>query len=205
MKVLAFARVSGLGFIAVVGVVGAIHGCGSGPASIDRVVRPADAVRYQHYLDLHNGQPAAAWLAWRSDETATPVEALREADEALSRTENPFSPDDPLTVQRGALVYSTSCVTCHGPGADGRDASGQALVGRKDFTHSHTRMALKMNPDRLAQWYQVVDRGTIGERPMPDGSTAVMPAMGEQLTREQIWLVLNWLASDHAIESEVKQ
>ena len=204
MKSSGTVRVLRWGCLALAGLVVAVHGCGSGPASIERVVRPDDAAGYQHYLDRYNGQPAAAWLAWRSAETGTPVEALRKADEALSRTENPFSPDDALTVQRGALVYSTSCVTCHGPGADGRDASGQTLIGRKDFTHPHTRMALKMNPDRLAQWYQTVDRGTVGEHPVPGASAAVMPAMGEQLTREQIWLVLNWLASDRAIESEVK-
>ncbi len=198
-------RTSARGLIALVAVACVIYGCSSGPAAIDRVVRKDDFVKYQHYLDQHDQQPAEAWLAWRSNETGSPVEALRKADVAISQTENPFTPDDPRAVQLGELVYSTSCVTCHGPKADGRDASGRALMGHKDFTHSHARMVLQMNPNRLVEWYQVVDQVTASEHPTPDGSTAVMPAMGEQLTREQIWLALNWLASDQAIESKVER
>ncbi len=53
---------------------------------------------------------------------ATPLHyEATEADAALAGKElqNPFKPDDPAFLDRGAFVFQNYCVACHGPGGQG--------------------------------------------------------------------------------------
>lgn len=191
-----------LGWLIVAAVGLAYQGCASGPAAMDRMVRPTDAEQYGHYLQAHPGQPGEAWLAWRSEATGKPVEALRQADAQLSTTKNPYSPKDPQAVRLGALVYSQSCASCHGERADSLDLTGKPLLGQQDFNNPRIRMALKFDPTIMSRWFREVDGGKVSKAVLPDGTHPQMPAMGKLLTREQIWLALDWLASDKTMEKD---
>lgn len=189
----------------VVGVL-VVVGCSVGPSRLSKIIQADDAATYQRYRDQYVDNDAAAWFAWRSDETGRSVDDLLSADDELSQTTNPFVPTDLWAVQRGALIFQASCVECHGTTANGRGSSGQALQGSKDFSDSSMRTAIALSGnDLLGKWYQTIYEGSVTNRLMPDGSYAAMPPMGERLTQEQIWLALTWLASDQKIESEVQQ
>lgn len=184
-----------LGSLLIVAVV-AVVGCHSGPAPLESVLRDDEWDAYQASLSRQGEDEAAAWLAWRSEETGEPVQKLRERDAGLSETTNPFQTTDPWAVRRGALVFRASCVECHGMKANGRGPAGESLMGTKDFSSSSMRSAIAMDGGRLAHWYTKVANGSVSGRVMPDGTPADMPAMRQRLTREQIWLALTWLGSD---------
>jgi len=186
----------------ILGVTLVIHGCSSGPASLSRMIRTDDVTTYQRHLAATSGDAAAAWLAWRSEETGKSIDELARADAVLGNGADPFDRNDVWAVRRGALVFRTSCVVCHGTEANGLGPNGETLQSHKDFTNSHMRMAIALSNNWLTKWFHKVHDGSTTDRRMPDGSYAGMPAMSEQLTNEQIWLALTWLASDSKIATE---
>jgi len=171
-------------------------GCSSGPPALEPMVRHSDAAIYRDYLMANHGDARAAYLAWRSTETRLPVGTLATKDAAISETVNPFSRRDVQAVRRGALMYQVHCAACHGPNADGFGPTGEQLLGDKDFTHPHVRMAIGMSDSYVADWFAKVNEGFKSDKGTPDGTPRVMPAQKDLLTREQIWLAITYLASD---------
>ena len=121
----------------------------------------------------------------------------------MSQVKNPFQPDDPWAVGRGAIVYQAHCASCHGPAADGHAADGSLLSGRKDFHNSHVRMIAAMSEGYVAKWFRKIHDGSDSGKLDEQGQPRIMPAMKDQLANQQIWLAITYLRSTHSIETEV--
>lgn len=183
----------------------AIVSCSSGPAELSKII-PAKADReYQAHLQAQRGSAREAWLHWRAEETGQSAESLAAQDESMSQSKNPYRPDDPWAVGRGAIVYQAHCASCHGPNADGYAADGSRLAGRKDFHNSHVRMIAAMSEGYVAKWFRKIHAGSDSGKLDEQGLPRVMPAMKDQLTNQQIWLAITYLMSTQQMEGEVVQ
>lgn len=174
-----------------------VAGCSAGPAPLTALVSTDDEVVYQDQVAAHDGDTRAAYLAWRSDETGTPAAVLAAEDELLPVDANPFDADDLWAASRGALLFQAHCVECHGRAADGLGEFGEPLPGRKDFHNPHIRAGLAMSDGYVAGWFRKVHDGVVS-----DDAADVMPAFGDQLTNEQIWLTITYLATKESLVAE---
>lgn len=94
--------------------------------------------------------------------------------------QNPFTPDQ-KTLTVGRAVYKQKCQRCHGPGGlgDGPDADPDAT--RMDLTDPKRA---GQNPDGVV--FYKVSNGR---------NSPKMPAFKEELTEEQIWMVVTYVQS----------
>lgn len=179
---------------AAVGLLGV--GACSGPQPLNVAIRAADESAYTEALDQHASSPRDAFLAWKASLTGKPVAELATADAALSTTSNPFNANrDPVAVSRGAVIYKAHCMRCHGEEVRGGGKDMLPEHPCKDFHAFGKRFAVTLHGGAPRAWFGKISEGFGPEVRYPGGSSRAMPAFGDQLAREQIWLVITYLQS----------
>ncbi len=97
---------------------------------------------------------------------------------------NPVTADAP-SVERGRILYSVTCIQCHGPKADGNGVIGGALL----FQPANLTADIVQNkPDGAL--FLTISNGIQGT-----GGQIHMPALNENLTVRDRWDVVNYLRS----------
>ncbi len=105
----------------------------------------------------------------------TATAAATVCDPTYLAQSNPFAWDDKAAIAAGQVIFSQSCVICHG-----RDGSG-SLPGAPNFTMAQTQSALRANS---GEFLCVVAEGR-----------NAMPGWKETLTVKQIWQALTYIAT----------
>ena len=96
---------------------------------------------------------------------------------------NPI-PADSISVERGRLLYSVTCIQCHGPNADGKGIVGLALVNPPaDLTGDVVQSKLD------GDLFNTISNGII-----VNGQIR-MPALNENLNFRDRWDVVNFIRS----------
>lgn len=168
----------------------------AGPQPLHRAARPSDEAAYTQALTAHGNRPADAFLAMRAEELGISVEQARQSDQALSTTRNPFKARrDPKAVSRGSVVYRHHCADCHGPDADGRGTRLAEPLAGADFHDFSHRFAVTLHGGAPRTWFRKITRGYTAKTPDANGEYPQMPAFGETLAREQVWLAITYLQS----------
>lgn len=168
----------------------------SGPQPLSTAIRPNDERAYVERLNAANYNGRAAFLAWKSDERRVGLASLEKQDQAMSETKNPFDAyKDFAAVSHGAVIYKYHCARCHGE--DGRGRGPSALPGHpaNDFHSFGNRFASTLHRGAPRRWFKSIFEGCGNTLKYPDGPTQAMPAFGDKLAREQIWLVITYLQS----------
>jgi mono/diheme cytochrome c family protein len=95
---------------------------------------------------------------------------------------NPI-PSDTTSVERGRILYSVTCIQCHGPKADGNGVVGGALL----FQPANlTGDVVQNKPDGAL--FLTISNGIQGT-----GGQIHMPALNENLTVRDRWDVVNYI------------
>ena len=95
---------------------------------------------------------------------------------------NPVPPNA-ASVERGRILYSVTCIQCHGPKADGNGVVGGALL----FPPANlTGDVVQNKPDGAL--FLVISNGIQGT-----GGQIHMPALNENLTVRDRWDVVNYI------------
>lgn len=166
-----------------------------GPVALQSALKPGELEVYSRYL-VEEDSPRTAYLRWRADETGRPAEEVLAADEALSETGNPLAaPPDAWSLARGALFYKMHCLSCHGENADGHGPSMPETLSTMDFHGWGKRFSLTYFGSTPGKWFGSVRDGKKSRYLDAKGEPYAMPAFGESLAREQIWLALTYLMS----------
>jgi mono/diheme cytochrome c family protein len=182
--------VLGIGAITV-----AVSSC-SGPQPLAVAIRPADEAAYYRFLSLHRDTPREAFFAWESASTHQPVEEVARADAQISKTRNPFDAHrDPAAVSRGAVIYKAHCISCHGENTDGQGSAFFEPTPKMDFHTFGKRFASTLHRGAPRTWFKKIDEGYTSKHTNADDSHSKMPAFGDTLAREQIWLAITYLQS----------
>jgi len=104
------------------------------------------------------------------------------------------APDNPVkldaaSVERGRVLYSVTCIQCHGPKADGNGVVGGALV----FQPANlTGDVVQSKPD--GSLFLTISNGIVGT-----GGQIHMPALNENLTVRDRWDVVNYIRTLKAL------
>ena len=106
---------------------------------------------------------------------ATPEDAKRAGDELV----NPESPDDATAVDRGAFVFSTFCVVCHGAAG-----LGDGPVTKRGFPPPPSLLGENARNMKDGQIFHIL---TYGQRNMP--------SYAGQVTREDRWKAILYVRS----------
>lgn len=169
----------------------------AGPQPLDVAIRPKDQDAYVERLNAENYQGGLAWLKWEAECRRTTVRQVRAEDEQISTTHNPFNArTNPAAVSFGAVIFKFHCARCHGEDAGGIGPALLPGMRAKDFHDPLPRFAATMYGGRPRKWFRVITNGTGEIVQYPDEPPGpAMPAFGEALTREQIWLAITYLQS----------
>jgi len=65
----------------------------------------------------------------------------------------------------------------------------------KDFHAFGKRFAVTLHKGAPRSWFRKINEGYGDTVTYPDGAGPAMPAFGQKLAREQIWLVITYLQS----------
>lgn len=172
-----------------------VAGC-SGPQPLSVAIRPADEAAYVQSLAAHANSPKRAFFALKASDTSQSIAQLEELDRQLSTTSNPFSArSDHSAVSRGAVIYKAHCVSCHGENSDGSGPAMPVPLTTLDFHSFSKRFAATIHGGAPKAWFQKINEGFTSETLGPDGKPLAMPAFGDVLAREQIWLTITYLQS----------
>ena len=85
--------------------------------------------------------------------------------------ENPFKTDDASAVERGAVVFNTYCVPCHGA-----TAAGDGLVVQHGFPAPPTLLRARTRAMSDAQIFGIISNGS-----------GAMPSYAVQVSRDDRW------------------
>jgi mono/diheme cytochrome c family protein len=108
--------------------------------------------------------------------------------------ENPI-PTNANSVERGRVLYSVTCIQCHGAKADGNGTISGALV----FPPANLTGAVVQNkPD--GSLFLTISNGILGA-----GGQIHMPALNENLTVRDRWDVVNYLRTLKATATPTPQ
>jgi len=159
-------------------------------------IDPHDQDAYVSRLNDSNGDAKLAYVKWMAAERDSTPDQVLHTDASLSQTRNPFdSRHDPQAVSRGAVLYQVHCARCHGEDATGHGPSTLSAYPATDFKTFGKRFGATIHRGAPRKWFRVIRDGSGDLVDYRDGRTAAMPAFGENLTREQIWLVITYLQS----------
>lgn len=168
----------------------------SGPLPLPTAIRAEDESAYLERLNAANYNGRAAFLAWMAEERQQNAASLEVQDRELSPTKNPFDAyNDAVAVSRGAVIYKFHCARCHGDDARGRGPSALADHPANDFHSFGNRFASTLHRGAPRRWCKSITEGYGDTVQYPDGPGKAMPAFGDKLTREQVWLVITYLQS----------
>lgn len=168
----------------------------SGPQPLGRAVHPGDESSYAQAMSAQNNDPAKAFLTLRADELGISLDQARERDLALDTGRNPFDARrDPVAVSRGAVVYRHHCADCHGLNADGQGTRLPNPLTGADFHDFSHRFAVTLHGGAPRTWFKKITGGYTAKKPDANGEYPEMPAFGQTLAREQVWLAITYLQS----------
>lgn len=173
--------------------VGCLAGCASGPMAIEVALRRFDVTAFRDAIQTDLASGKTAYLRMRAEEEGVGLAAMRVRDDGLRR--NPFEADDDRALAVGGLIYSVHCSDCHGLDADGQGWQGLRDHPPQNFRSFWVRVGIALNGSPSKEWFE---RTRDGNGPMvkyPEGRSQAMPAFGNQLANEQIWMALVYLAS----------
>ncbi len=169
-----------------------LGGC-SGPMAPSMAIRSEDQQEYVAAIDKLRGTPKEAFLHWRARQRGIAFEEAIMADAALRR--NPFDESDGPSISLGAVIYTAHCRACHGSNAEGDGLYALSDHPPKDFRSFGARLQVAFSGGAPSEWFEKARHGDGPRVQYSEGETRAMPAFGEKLSNEQIWLVLNYLAS----------
>jgi len=168
----------------------------AGPQPLGVAIRPEDQQAYVSNLNAANGNARRAYARWMARQLDTSPESVLARDAKISTTRNPFDAhQDAQAVSRGAVIYRIHCARCHGEDARGRGPSALADHPATSFKTFGKRLTATLHRGAPKKWFRVIAEGSGDVVTYPDQTTTAMPAFGEALTREQIWLVITYLQS----------
>ena len=168
----------------------------SGPQPLAVAIDPKDDAAYLTQINAVNLDGKQAFARWMAEERGALVEQIIEADGRLGATRNPFDANkDHRAVSRGAVMYKYHCARCHGDDARGLGPSIIPGHPAGNFRGFAKRFAVTLHRGAPKTWFRKITEGHGEELPYPDAPSRAMPAFGEKLTREQIWLVITYLQS----------
>jgi mono/diheme cytochrome c family protein len=180
---------------AIVGMLVFTSSC-AGPQRLSRAIRDEDRALYTRALNAANGDARSAFTKWMAEERGTGTDELINSDAMLSAVRNPFDAHrDPVAVSRGAVIYEIHCGRCHGEIASGGGPSSLAEHPATSFKTLGKRIGATLHRGAPRKWFRVIRDGSGDIVEYPDGRTSAMPAFGQQLGNEQIWLVVTYLQS----------
>jgi mono/diheme cytochrome c family protein len=104
-------------------------------------------------------------------------------------------PADAVSVERGRILFSVTCVQCHGPKADGNGVIGGALM----FPPANLTGELVQNKADGAL-FLTISNGIQGT-----GGQIHMPALNENLTVRDRWDVVNYIRTLNAATTPTPQ
>ena len=171
-----------------------LAGC-TGPLPLARALRPREDRQFQELLAAGEGSPKEAWLRYRADAQGVTYEEELARDQTLARGPNPFRTTDPQAVSFGAAMYAEYCMKCHGENADGDGWMARRDHRPKSFRSPLTRLAVALSGGPPDDWFEAVRDGKGPQVEYEQGRTRAMPAFGDKLANEQIWMILTYLAS----------
>jgi len=170
-------------------------GC-AGPPSLDRAILPGHAAAYADALERRPGDAKRAFLAWRAEQRGTSLAEAVRRDAELTADRNPFDANrDRQAVSLGAVVYRNHCARCHGSSVDGRGPDVLPDHPCKDFHAFDKRFAVTLHRGAPRAWFHKIRDGHGPIVEYPDGPSTAMPAFGDTLSNEQIWLAVTYLQS----------
>lgn len=181
--------------VAVTSAAVSTFGC-SGPPSLARAILPQDRDDYSRALARESGNPKRAFLEWRAAQRGVSIDEASRCDDALSTTRNPFDANrDRRAVSLGAVVYATHCQRCHGATVDGHGPDVLPQAPCRDFHAFDKRFAVTLHRGAPKAWFAKIHDGHGEIVRYPGGPSTAMPAFGQTLSKEQIWLVITYLQS----------
>lgn len=172
--------------------------CGScaGPQPLSLAIDPRDQDMYVSQLNAARGDARQAYVNWIAEERRAAPDQILQADASISQTRNPFdSRRDAQAVSRGAVIYQVHCARCHGDDATGHGPSTLSGYPATNFKTVAKRLGATLHRGAPRKWFKVIRDGGGEFVDYPDGRMTAMPAFGDKLTREQIWLVITYLQS----------
>jgi len=191
------------GLFIILGFLGLIAwGC-SGPQSLSVAMHHNHEQAYTRYLDEKTQSPREAFFAWKASDTGTNIQELAHSDQQVPSTRNPFDAHrDADAVSRGAVIYQAHCLSCHGQNVDGLGPAMPEAIPKMDFHSFGKRLASTLHRGAPKSWFRKISMGYTSKHVNADGSHSSMPAMGQTLAREQIWLAITYLQSldIHAVD-----
>lgn len=168
----------------------------AGPQPLDVAINMVDERAYVEHLNDANLDARRAYLEWMAAERDESTEILLAADKAVSTKRNPFDAyTDPQAVSRGAVIFKMHCARCHGQDARGNGPSALPDHPAKNFHSFGKRLTSTLHRGAPRKWFRIISEGTGDVVEYPDGASKAMPAFGEIMTREQIWLAITYLQS----------
>ena len=94
-----------------------------------------------------------------------------------------------LIQQGDSLFNNGTCTRCHGEDVRGNGPDMLSDHPTKDFHAFGKRFAVTLHGGAPRSWFRKIVEGHGPEVEYPAGRSRVMPAFGDTLSREQIWLV----------------
>lgn len=170
----------------------ALGGC-SGPMAPSMAIRSEDRRDYDTAIGHDGRSSKETFLRWRADLTGISFEEALIVDVHLRK--NPFDQDDSSAVSLGAVIYNANCRSCHGSDAKGDGLYALSDHPPKDFRSFGARLQVAFSGGPPSEWFDEVRSGEGPTVQYSEGESRAMPAFAEKLSNEQIWLVLNYLAS----------
>lgn len=172
-----------------------VLGC-AGPPALQRAILPQHQHEYVNAMAFDRANPKNAFLNWKAHEMSVSLAEARERDVALGDTRNPFDANhDRLAVSRGAVVYAEHCARCHGADVDGKGDDVLPTNPCKNFHAFDKRFAVTLHRGAPRSWFKKIRDGHGAIAQYPTGPSTAMPAFGELLSNEQIWLAITYLQS----------
>ena len=109
---------------------------------------------------------------------------------------NPITADD-VSVERGRLLYSVTCIQCHGAEYDGKGNVGVALVNKPADLRSEV---VRNKSD--GSLFLTITNGIVGKTTVNGVSVDQihMPALNENLTVRDRWDLVNFIRSLQAAD-----
>jgi mono/diheme cytochrome c family protein len=184
-------------FLLSAGAAVGLFGSCRGPAALDAAIRPADEAAYFALASHADPSLREAFYQHQAESKGMTVEQARRADAAVSATRNPFHAGrDAAAVSRGAVIYRNQCARCHGFAAEGIGPDLPIYRPAMDFRRFGRRFSVTLHGGAPKKWFKVIADGvTVPAEDNESGMPLEMPAFGDVLAREQIWLVVTYLQS----------
>lgn len=169
----------------------------TGPVPMKTAIDQQYDSAYVARLNAENHNGREAFLKWKAEKTGESFAEVFRKDEALSTTHNPFDAHADIdAVRRGAVLYKYHCARCHGDDARGHGPAALPDHPANDFHTFGQRFAATIHYGAPRRWFKSISNGVGDQVQYPDEPPGpAMPAFGDKLSREQIWLLITYLQS----------